>query len=135
KITLKGAEKVWDQPHVSGVCGPIVHDGKVYWAWEGLHCVDWDTGELVWEGGRFGIPASLAVTGDDRVIVWANEGDLALVEGAKRSPTEFKQLAIKSGLGKTEAWPHLAVADGRVYVKDRSGNLTCLALPGGEAGK
>lgn len=132
KITLKGAEQVWEQPVCSGVCGPVVHDGKVYWAWEGMHCLDWETGEELWSGGRFGIPSSLAITADDRIIVWTNEGELALVDTAKRSPKEFHQLTVKSGLAAAEAWPHVAVANGRAYVKDRAGNLKCLLLSAGK---
>lgn len=124
-LTLAGARKVWEQPYPSGVCSPVIHNGRVYLASSGLKCLDFATGELKWEGGRFGDVASCLVTGDQRLIVWANEGDLALAETADRSPDQYKELALLPRLFGTEVWPHVVLAEGRLYCKDRAGNLKC----------
>ena len=62
-------------------------------------------------------------TGDGRLVVWANDGDLGLVESAQHSPTAYKELVFKQGIGKSEAWPHVVLAGGRLFCKDRSGRL------------
>jgi outer membrane protein assembly factor BamB len=128
RIRLQGAAVVWEKPRSSGVCNPVVYRGHVYWASRGLICLDWETGEVRWEGGRFGDAASCVVTGDGRIIVWGNAGDLALAESAQQSPDEYRELAFLPVFTETEAWPHVAVAEGRVYVKDRAGSLRCFLL-------
>ena len=130
QISLNGARKVWEQPYASKVCSPVIHDGHVYWAWRELICLDFATGQLRWKGGRFGEPGSCIVTGDDRLIVWAKRGDLILAETARRSPSAYRQLAARTGVFRRDAWPHVVLAGGRVYCKDRDGNLACFAAPG-----
>jgi outer membrane protein assembly factor BamB len=129
KITLKGATKVWEQPNPSGVCSPIIHDGRVYWAWRGVHCIDFATGNEVWTGGKVGSPGSCILTGDNRLIVWANNGDLSLVDTAAHSPKRYNELAAHKRLASKDAWPHVVLADGRLYCKDRLGNVRCFMLP------
>jgi outer membrane protein assembly factor BamB len=130
-ITLKGARKVWRQPHASEVCSPVIHDGHVYWANRGVQCLSFDSGKRLWSGGKVGAAASCIVTGDDRLIVWANDGDLALLETAERSVGEFKQLALHRDVLKDMAWPHVVLSGGRLYCKDRGGRIKCLSLTGG----
>ncbi len=128
KVTLAGAEEVWRKKFPSKVCTPVIHDGSVYVAWMRVRCIDWKTGDLKWEGGAIGDPGSCVITGDGRLVVYGLSGKLILVEGAKRSPTEYKELAVRDKLFKTAAWPHVAVAGGRVYCRDRDGNLAAFAV-------
>lgn len=128
KITLKGAEKVWQREEASKVCTPLIYEGRIYWAWENVMCLDFETGKVHWKGGRCGDPGSCIVTSDSRLIVWAGGGDLSLVETAKRSPDRYTELAAKKGIGKSDAWPHVVLADKRLYCKDRSGQIVCLEL-------
>lgn len=127
-VSLSGAKKVWQNELASGVCSPIIHDGRVYWAWRGVHCVDFATGKELWTGGKVGSQGSCIVTGDDRLIVYANKGDLSLIETAKRSPKKFTQVAGKRVLGRTDAWPHVVLSGGRIICRDRSGTVRCLAV-------
>jgi outer membrane protein assembly factor BamB len=122
RITQNGAEKVWENKMASKVCSPLVHDGHVYWAWEGVHCVNLTNGEEVWSGGKIGSQGSCIVTADDRMIVYGNKGDLSLVETAKRSPDEYRVLS------STDAWPHVVLANGRVLCRDRDGHVMCLSV-------
>ena len=102
---------------------PVIHEGHVYFASRGLVCLDWETGALRWEGGRFGDAASIVATGDGRLVVWANDGDLGLADSARLSPDAYRELAFKPGIGKGEAWPHVVLAGGRLFCKDRTGRL------------
>ena len=128
KITLKGAEKLWQKPFPSKVCTPVVHQGHIYVAWQKVRCLDWETGELKWEGGSFGDPGSCLITSDDRLIVYGLRGKLALVETAKRSPKKYEELALRDGVFKELAWPHVVLADGWLLVRDRVGNLMCFRV-------
>ena len=60
--------------------------------------------------------------------MWGRRGDLALVETADRSPKKYKELARKTGIFKTDVWPHIVLSGGRLYCKDRAGNLKCFKL-------
>lgn len=130
KITLRGASKVWEQKFASKVCSPIIHKGHVYWAWQSLMCLDFETGKLRWKGGRFSDPGSCIITGDDRIITLGDRGELVLAETAVRSPDEYRVLESRSGLFRTWAWPHVVLSHGRLYCKDRDGNLLCFDLKG-----
>jgi outer membrane protein assembly factor BamB len=128
KITLKGAEKVWQKPYPSKVCTPVIHDGRVYFVWQRVRCLDWETGEQIWQGGSFGDPGSCVITSDERLLVYGQNGKLALAETAKRSPKTYTELAVRERIFTTSAWPHVAIAQRRVYCRDREGNLACFAM-------
>ena len=127
-ISRKGAKQIWKQPYASGVCSPIVHKGHVYWCWRGLYCLDFETGKPLWRGGIFGDTASCVVTKDDRIIVWADRGDLVLAETVVRSPKKYSALTRRRGLFQSDVWPHIVLSGGRLFCKDRVGNLKCFSV-------
>lgn len=127
-VTLKGATKVWEQPTPSGVCTPVIYKGHVYWAWRTLTCLDLETGAKKWSGNGYGDAGSCLITRDGRVIAWTKRGELVLAETADRSPDSYKELARVDLSGKVNAWPHVVLAEGRVYCKDLGGNITCYAV-------
>ncbi|MGZ0163471.1 MAG: outer membrane protein assembly factor BamB family protein [Planctomycetales bacterium] len=131
KVTLNGATKVWENKEVaSGVCSPLIHDGRVYWAWRGVHCLDFATGKELWTGGKVGSQGSCILTSGDRLIVYANKGELSLVETAKRSPKKYVQVATSTVLTRTDAWPHVVLSDGRLICRDRNGSVRCMTVSG-----
>jgi hypothetical protein len=93
-----------------------------------MTCLDFATGAVRWQGGKFGDPGSCVATSDDRLLVWSGEGDLFLVDSARRSPDRYHELAARRGVGGSDAWPHVVLADGRIYCKDRRGHLACFVL-------
>jgi len=109
------------------VCSPVYSAGRLYLAWGQLRCLDYESGEQVWAGGSFGDDASCLVTGDARVLVWGKRR-LVLVESAQQSPTAYRELAATDALGAGYGWPHPALAEGRLYVKDLTGNLFCFVI-------
>jgi hypothetical protein len=123
---------MWKTNVHSKICTPVIHKGKVYWVFQQPYCLDFATGRQLWTGPRrFGDAGSCIVTGDERLIIWAKRGDLVLAETAERSPDAFKELARIDGLMRDDVWPHVVLCQGRLYVKDRRGNLKCLAVVGG----
>lgn len=127
-ISRDGAHLKWKQPYASGVSSPIIHKGHIYWCWRGVYCLNFETGQPLWRGGIFGDTASCLVTADDRLIVWADRGELLLTETAERSPKSYTELARKKGVFRKDVWPHIVLADGRLYCKDRDGNIKCFKL-------
>jgi outer membrane protein assembly factor BamB len=127
-ISRSGAKQTWTQPYASGVCSPVIYSGHVYWCWRGMYCLDFETGKPIWRGGRFNDTASCIVTSDGRLIVWARQGELALVETADRSPETYTELAKTPAIFKADVWPHIVLSNGRLFCKDRDGNLKCFVL-------
>ena len=128
KITLQGASVVWEKPFSSKACTPIVHKGFVYFAWQRLRCLDFATGEQRWEGGNFGDAGSCIVTSDEKLIAWGGAGRLSIVETAGASPDAYKELAATARIFSATVWPHVVLSAGRIYCKDRDGNLKCFPL-------
>ena len=127
-ISRDGAKLVWKEPYASGVCSPVVHKGHIYWCWRGVYCLDFETGRPLWRGGVFGDTASCLVTSDDRLIVWADRGELVLAETATRSPKKYTELVRRRGIFQSDVWPHIVLSDGRLFCKDRNGNIKCFKL-------
>ncbi len=131
RITLGGAKKVWERPEFSNICTPVIHEGSVYWAAQQPYCLDLATGKIRWTGPRrFGDAGSCIVTADERLIIWSKRGDLTLAETVARSPGAYKELVRIDGLFRDDVWPHAVLASGRLYLKDRRGNLKCLQIGG-----
>lgn len=128
RVNNSGAMLVWEQPFASKICTPVIHAGNVYWVWERAYCLDWETGRRRWSGGEYGQAGSCIATGDDRLLVWANRGKLALIEMAGRSPDKFIELVATKNLFDTDVWPHVAFADRRLLCRDRLGRVKCFAL-------
>jgi hypothetical protein len=129
RISQSGAALAWEQKAVaSQVCSPVVLAGHVYLSWQEVVCLDLASGKVLWRGGRVGDAGSCIGTSDQRFIVWSGTGTLSLVESARRSPDKLNVLARREVLSSTDAWPHVALADGYLLCKDRGGQLVCLAL-------
>ena len=127
-VSLRGAKRVWKNRYPTGVCTPVIHKGKIYFANKGIHCVDFETGKLIWEGGKIGDAGSCLVTSDERLLVWGNDGDLLLVDSAERSPGQCRILAQRNKVFDDMAWPHVVIADKRIFCKTLSGDIACFSI-------
>ena len=128
KITLSGAERIWQQPLASHIGSPIIHDNRIYIAGPRFYCLDWNSGETLWEGSSFNYGASCLLTTDDLLVLSGNRGQLILVESAKGSPQKYTELDSKQILKGNDVWSHVVLADRRYYIKDVVGNLVCLSI-------
>jgi outer membrane protein assembly factor BamB len=129
QIKLRGAKRLWERPYASFVGSPVAQGKYVYLSSERLLCLDWETGQLVWEGGSYGYGGACIATGDGKLIVWSNQGRVNLVESAAKSSKRYRELArIAHIFTGGAAWPHPALADGLLYCKDREGKLKCFSV-------
>jgi outer membrane protein assembly factor BamB len=86
-----------------------------------LYCVDIHTGKKLWTRQGVGTyHATLLRTGDNRLLMLEEKGDLVLLEP---NPKEYRELARSKACGQT--WAHPALAGGRLYVRDGR-ELRCL---------
>ena len=88
-----------------------------------LHCIEAKTGKVLWSRPKVGTyHASLLRTGDNKVLMLEEPGNLVLIDP---DPKEYRELARSKVCG--EAWAHPAVANGRLYVRDNK-EVICLQL-------
>lgn len=144
EITLKGISKRYEvKGDYSKVCTPVIYNNHIYIAYNQLRCyeIDKDGLKLRWTGSRdkfdFGTEGSCLITGDRRLIAFGSRGGrrrLGLVDIGEGSGDKCKLLAsnedvfagVKSGRGR--AWPHVVLAEGRIYCKDSDGNIVCFSV-------
>ena len=91
----------------------VLHEGYLYGLDEGiLACVDVESGELKWKGGRYGYGQLLLASG--HLVVLTEEGDVVLVRAA---PEKLQEVARFNALnGKT--WNIPAISDGLLLVRN-----------------
>jgi outer membrane protein assembly factor BamB len=79
-----------------------------------LHCVEAATGKVLWKREKVGrYHAGLLCTGDGKLLMLEDRGDLVLVDP---TPKGYRELARSKACGAT--WSHPALADGRLYLRD-----------------
>jgi outer membrane protein assembly factor BamB len=90
-----------------------------------LRCIETATGKETWSKPNIGTyHASLIRTGDDKLLLLDDAGNLMLLEPSVK---EYHELVRANVCGKT--WAHPALAEGRLYVRDDK-ELICLELGG-----
>jgi outer membrane protein assembly factor BamB len=110
------ARKVWENSSMKNKFNSsVLHNGHVYGLDEGiLTCLDVNTGERKWKGGRYGYGQVLLASG--HLIIIADNGELALVRAAPDQYSEISRFAALSG----RSWNVPAIADGRLLVRNAS---------------
>jgi outer membrane protein assembly factor BamB len=128
--------EVWKNPALTCYFATPVPVGKdhVYMVTAGLapgsaalRCIGARTGKELWSKGKIGrYHASLLRTGDDRLLMLDDNGNLVLIHP---DPNEYRELARSKVCGLT--WAHPALANGKLYLRDDR-ELICLQLRGVE---
>jgi outer membrane protein assembly factor BamB len=116
-------ERWTSRPHAI-VSSPVIFDGRVLLVDRRLRCLRLADGRPRWDGGSFGSGSCLVTAKDGKALVFGN-GRLALVDPRADG---YKQLAITGKLVLGVCYPHVALSDGLVAVKDRDGNLVMLSI-------
>lgn len=128
RVTLHGIEKMWEQPVSSHLCSPVVKAGRIYIAGPQLYCLDLETGDTIWKGAGFDYGASCILTGDDRLVVLGNRGNLRLIETSGHRQSDYQELSIRKTLTKDDIWSHVVVSENRILCKDVRGRVQCLKI-------
>ena len=91
-----------------------------------VHCLHVSNGKVKWRGGSFGRDSSCLLAGDDKLVVFGS-GDLGLVEVSPQR-NQFRELTrVRDVIGGT-CYPHLALANGILAVKNKEGDVVCLSV-------
>jgi outer membrane protein assembly factor BamB len=100
----------------------VLHEGYLYGLDEAiLACIDAQTGELKWKGGRYGYGEVALASG--HLIVTTESGEVVLV---KATPESFQEISrFQAVSGKT--WNHPALADGMLLVRNET-EMACFRI-------
>ncbi|MBI1982844.1 MAG: PQQ-binding-like beta-propeller repeat protein, partial [Acidobacteria bacterium] len=117
------ARRLWENNQLKNkFSSSVLHEGHIYGLDERiLTCIDVETGERKWKGGRYGYGQLLLASG--HLIVLTESGDLALV---KATPERHHELARFSAIdGKT--WNHPAISNGYLLVRNTT-EMACFKI-------
>ncbi|HEV3257346.1 MAG TPA: PQQ-binding-like beta-propeller repeat protein [Gemmataceae bacterium] len=88
-----------------------------------LRCVEAKSGKERWHKAKVGkYHAALLRTGDDKLLMLEDNGDLVLIDP---SPNGYRELSRSKVCGDT--WDHPALSNGRLYLRDEQ-EFICLQL-------
>ncbi|MGH9673860.1 MAG: PQQ-binding-like beta-propeller repeat protein [Bryobacteraceae bacterium] len=127
EITPEGnrfaARTVWSNNRMKNrFNSAVLYDGHVYGLDEGiLACMNLETGDLKWKGGRYGYGQLLLAS--DHLVVLSETGDAVLV---RPTPEKHDELARFSALdGRT--WNHPAIDGGKLLVRNAA-EMACYRI-------
>jgi outer membrane protein assembly factor BamB len=118
------AKAVWENINLkTKFNSPVYDNGYVYGLDEGtLTCIDVQTGERKWKGGRYNYGQVLYASGH-LIVTDGATGEVALV---KADPAQYTEVArIQAVSGKT--WNVPALANGRLLIRNGT-EMTCYNL-------
>ncbi len=95
----------------------LVMTGKLFPPPSGsLHCVDMNTGKIVWTKEKVGkYHASILKTGDSRFLILDDSGQLVLLEANTEKYQELAKTKLFTATG--DAWAHPALCNGKLIVR------------------
>ena len=119
-------ETLWTQARSlrTKLTSPVHFDGYLYCLSDGiLHCVDAESGQIEWRGGRFHHGQILRV--HDLLLVLAEGGDLVLVRCA---PEQYEELGRVEDAIEGKCWNTLTLAGDRLLIRSDL-EAACYELP------
>jgi outer membrane protein assembly factor BamB len=108
------AKSIWQNINMKNKFNSsVLHQGYVYGLDEGiLTCLDVNTGERKWKGGRYGYGQVLVASGN--LIVMSDTGELVLVRATPEQHSEIGRFQALEG----KTWNYPAIAGGRLLVRN-----------------
>jgi outer membrane protein assembly factor BamB len=104
----------------------VIHEGHAF-GFDGtiLSCINLETGERVWKGGRYGAGQMVLLPEQDILLVLSEDGELALVSAAPDKYTEIAKIPALDG----KTWNHPVIV-GDVLLVRNGQEMVAFRLPG-----
>jgi outer membrane protein assembly factor BamB len=121
-------EEIWTTNKVKPSFNDFVfHDGHLYGFDQSIFaCVDAETGQRNWKGGRYGFGQVLLLSASSQLLVTCETGELVLLAADPSRHRELGRCSVLSG----KTWNHPAVAHGCLFLRNGR-EAVCLSLSGG----
>lgn len=120
------AEEVWTTMNMKPDFNDVVtFDGNLYGFDNTIFaCLNLETGERAWKGGRYGKGQQLLLADSGMIVVVTEQGELKFVKPDPKKLTEV--VSMKPLNGRT--WNHPVVVGSRLYLRNAA-EAVCLELP------
>ncbi len=106
----------------------VVFKGHIYGFNQAVFsCVDADTGQRNWHGGRFGFGQAVLLKHAAQMIVAAENGDAVLLQASPERLSELARIPVLND----KTWNHPIVVGNRLYLRNGK-EAVCLQLRGSE---
>ncbi len=125
EVTPKGISEKWKTKDFSQVSSPIIYKDFIYMINGPLFCLDLNSGQRKWKGGNFDNGSCLITSKDNKVIAFG-DGQLVLLEAFS---DEYRELSRIDNIVPDISYPHIALSDGIIVCKDKSGNYGLFFYP------
>jgi outer membrane protein assembly factor BamB len=123
EITPAGVKSIWANNRMKNkFSSSVLYEGNIYGLDEAiLACINTETGELKWKGGRYGYGQLLLAGGN--LVVTTETGDVVLVKATPESHQELARFHAVSG----KTWNNPAISDGLLLVRNET-EMACFRL-------
>jgi outer membrane protein assembly factor BamB len=123
EITPAGVKSIWANNRMKNkFSSSVLYEGTIYGLDEAiLACINTETGELKWKGGRYGYGQLLLAGGN--LVVTTETGDVVLVKATPESHQELARFHAVSG----KTWNNPAISDGLLLVRNET-EMACFRL-------
>ncbi len=117
------ARTIWQNMRMKNKFNPsVLYEGHIYGLDEGiLACLDAETGQQKWKGGRYGFGQLLLASG--HLIVTTEFGDVVLVKATHERHEEVTRFSALDG----KTWNVPALAGGRLFVRNTT-EMACFRI-------
>ncbi|MCI0417951.1 MAG: PQQ-like beta-propeller repeat protein [Acidobacteria bacterium] len=117
------AKSLWQNVNMKNKFNSSVYyQGHIYGLDEAiLSCIDAETGERKWKGGRYGYGQLLLASG--HLIILTESGDVVLVKATPESHVEVSRFSAIEG----RTWNHPALASGRLLLRNTN-EMACFKI-------
>ncbi len=103
----------------------VAHEGSLYGFDPGiLSCVDLETGERRWKGGRYGAGQLLLLPDAAQLLVMGEKGELVLVRASAERHEELARMKVF----EAKTWNHPVLVGDRLYLRNAQ-EAVALAMP------
>ena len=103
----------------------VVHDRNIYGFDGGIFaCIDLQTGDRQWKGGRYGKGQVLLLEYSGLLLVISERGEGVLVKATPEDHVELSKLKLLNG----KTWNHPVVVGDRLFVRNGQ-EAACYQLP------
>jgi len=113
----------------SAMSSPVIYDGFIYLSdgdYEGynqLRCIDWETGQTMWEQK---IRSSSLTIANGKIIVLDEKGTLSIVEANPSAYDEISSIKIPDQRRVDIWWTPPVLCNGKIYCRSFMGDLVCI---------
>ncbi len=120
------ADEVWTSRNLKADFNDlVVFEGHAYGFDAAIFsCIDLETGQRKWKGGRYGKGQVLLQSESGLLIVMGEQGEVVLLKADPKSLTELSRIQAISG----KTWNHPVLIGDRLYVRNAQ-EAACYQLP------